>query len=191
MTQELIVGDVNFLDPRLIGLSCYFWSSAGTSRETLGVLKSISPSWVPRFHGEAADGGRIHSEYCRLAQGDKIPCKGAQQPVPDGVVVNLWNENIDDLMLTALAQDVNWEDHTYYQVKEQKLDDKPAVNVGTEGHIDQFVHMTPELLQRIDEVLVKAHNSASVLVDMYPETKTLRDELSEIEAVRKELEAIS
>lgn len=128
MTKQLIINGIDWLDPRMIGLKCWFWNNY-PKESSVDVLVKVGNNAIgtPLFFTE---NNKDTYYSCRLAQGDKTPYDGKGQPVPapDGVEVKVWRDYFGKKLLTEikLSQDVMWSQGsiTHYQVQEQKVEKK-------------------------------------------------------------------
>lgn len=116
MTEELIMNDINMLDPRLIGEKFYVLSNHGEWLEDVLVdvdpLNNRAPHIFQCRHG-------LWWEHIRLAQGEEVVYDGKGQPLPDGVKVGFLTKLGTQGVLKAEL--VQWESVVTFQIQEQPV----------------------------------------------------------------------
>lgn len=169
MTQELIINDVNWLDPQMIGLKCCFYESKGYGYvETESTLSKVSPEDVlDRF--QSADGKWWQG--CRLVDGDIIKRGRSEQtqPVPDGVFVTLFFSHRNPER-DCKAENVDWQDGTYssYQVQSGSFRGRVIADLKRNKIIvePETVTIDKPLLERIAVALNTAKDNTQLLSEI-------------------------
>jgi len=204
--NTLIVNGINWLDPRMIGLKCFF-RTYESSPEWVGELSAVMQSEDTKF----CDVEGCFSNYCRLAQGEKTHYDGKGQPVPDGVLLNIWHGEHGSFDDQVLAEECYWKlgtTLTHYQAQEQKLEveqdkckGKNCTSMDGKNHspecmaeYDRAVGVKPvpiELLERIKAALGDALDTTrfawSNSTDEFT-SDSCEDRLAELKSILKELE---
>lgn len=122
---------IDWTDERAIGLKCWA-NDPSIKKEVLGQFVRINPTYsnYPYEVNDVIDSVAGCYESCRLAQGEKTKYDGKGQPVPDGVMVEVWFINGDSSIY--LSDNWIWNitgDILYYQVQEQPEEKQTRHNI--------------------------------------------------------------
>ena len=181
---------IDWADKRAIGLKCYLWRISGEWKES--ILAEVRRGSY--FIGE--DG--FDSYHCRIAQGEKTPYDGKGQPVPDGVVIDVWGVvnppdigEMDFHSERVMSHEITWLDVTDYQIQEMPEEKHPLYDYDTIEHEEVTVPIKQSTIDEIVECLEDSKNNYTDINSLIEEYKGVNaectNEIAKIDNLIKEL----
>lgn len=106
--KELKVNGVNLLDERAVGLKCFFWNDLDEPGE-YGFLWGVTSNDLFLCRESNFYWGSV-----AIVDGDEVVFTGDEQPVPDGVKVEIWDAAGQGAYETAIdnAEGFSWGEHS-------------------------------------------------------------------------------